>query len=469
MIARTIAACLFAAAVIVAAYLALVRQPTIDPITAPEHASFDPALVRHGEKLAALGNCNVCHTAPAGKIFAGGRALITPFGAVYSTNITPDPETGIGAWSETAFRRAMREGVDRAGRQLYPAFPYDHFTLLTDEDDKALYAYLMTREPVRTVTPANDLAFPYNMRLLLAGWQLLFLQRGPYHRDPGQSEQWNRGAYLVEGLAHCSACHTPRNALGAEKTGERFAGGESEGWTAYALNARSPAPVPWDADSLYDYLRNGWQAAHGVARGPMAAVMDNLGSTDDADLRAIATYMAGILGEPTPQRRRQGDAALAKARDADRTSTTGSIDTMGQGPTVPGNDNELGAKLYGSACAGCHESGRPLPFGGLHLALSTPIEGPNARNIINVVLAGIPAAPGGEPSPVMPGFAGAFSDQQLSALLAYLRARFSDKPQWTDIAKEVRDARTGARPVISYPSHGIGAAPADVSERMSPW
>jgi mono/diheme cytochrome c family protein len=377
----------------------------------------------------------------------------------------------MGAWSEAAFQRSMREGVDRAGRHLYPAFPYDHFTLVTAEDDEALYAFLMTREPVRTAIPANQLPFPYNMRILLAGWKLLFLQRGPYHPDQAQSEQWNRGAYLVEGLAHCGACHTPRNGLGAEKTRERFAGGESEGWTAYALNAQSPAPVPWDADQLYDYLRNGWQAVHGVPRGPMAAVMDDLGSADDADLRAIATYLANMIGEPAPQRRRQGDAALAQARrGTEGASTTGSIDLMGQrAATEPDDENGLGAKVYRSACAECHERGRPLPFGGLHLALSTAIEGPNPRNIINVVLAGLPAAPGGEPSPMMPGFSGALSDEQLTALLAYLRARFSDKPQWTDIAKDVRDARTGARPVIAYPSHGIGAAPADVRERMSPW
>jgi mono/diheme cytochrome c family protein len=471
MIPRTIAASLLATAIVVAAYLALAWQPAVDPITPPDRASFDPALVRQGEKLAALGNCNVCHTAPGGKIFAGGRALTTPFGTIYSTNITPDPEIGMGAWSEAAFRRSMREGVDRAGRHLYPAFPYDHFTLVTAEDDEALYAFLMTREPVRTAIPANQLPFPYNMRILLAGWKLLFLQRGPYHPDQAQSEEWNRGAYLVEGLAHCGACHTPRNGLGAEKTRERFAGGESEGWTAYALNAQSPAPVLWDADQLYDYLRNGWQAVHGVPRGPMAAVIDDLGSADDADLRAIATYLASMIGEPAPQRRRQGDAALAQARrGTEGASTTGSIDLMRQrAATEPDNENGLGAKVYRSACAECHERGRPLPFGGLRLALSTAIEGPNPRNIINVVLAGLPAAPGGEPSPMMPGFSGALSDEQLTALLAYLRARFTDKPQWTDIAKDVRDARTGARPVIAYPSHGIGAAPADVRERMSPW
>jgi mono/diheme cytochrome c family protein len=469
MILRASAVSLVAAAVLIAAYFALAWRPALDPIAPPDHASFDPALVRRGEKLAAFGNCSLCHTAPGGKILAGGRLLTTPFGTVYSTNITPDPETGIGAWSEAAFQRSMREGVDRAGSHLYPAFPYDHFTFVTDEDDKALYAYLMTREPVRASPPANRLSFPYNVRFLLAGWKLLFLERGAYRPDPTQNEEWNRGAYLVEGLAHCGACHTPRNPLGAEKKGERFGGGESEGWTAYALNAQSPAPVPWDADSLYDYLRNGWQAVHGVPRGPMAAVMDDLGSADDADLHAIAVYIASMIGEPTPERRSRGAAALAAARGAEGTSTAGSVDTMGGGAAVADNDNDLGAKIYRSACAGCHDSARPSPFGGLHFALSTAIEGPNPRNIINVVLAGLPAASGGEPSPIMPGYSATLSDEQLIALLAYLRARFSDKPQWTDIAKEVRDATTGARPVISYPSHGMRAAPADVREETRPW
>src|ERR1700726_1030716 len=298
MIARTIIAVVVAGAILIVAFFGWARHPAIDPIAPLDPHGLDTALVRLGAQLAALGNCNTCHTAPGRKSFAGGVAVGTPFGTIYSTNITPDRETGIGNWSEAAFRRSMREGVDRAGRHLYPAFPYDHFTLVTAEDDEALYAFLMTREPVRTAIPANQLPFPYNMRILLAGWKLLFLQRGPYHPDQAQSEEWNRGAYLVEGLAHCGACHTPRNGLGAEKTRERFAGGESEGWTAYALNAQSPAPVLWDADQLYDYLRNGWQAVHGVPRGPMAAVIDDLGSADDADLRAIATYLASMIGGP---------------------------------------------------------------------------------------------------------------------------------------------------------------------------
>ena len=215
---------------------ALAWRPTIEPVPRPAAASFDPALVKRGGELAAIGDCATCHTAPGGRAFAGGLALPTPFGTIYSTNITPDEQTGIGAWSEEAFRRALWEGVDRGGRHLYPAFPYDHFTLIDERDVSALYAFLMTREPVTAPAPANKLPFPLNFRPLLAGWKLLFLHTGRFQPDPNQSAEWNRGAYLARGLAHCGACHTPRNAFGARKKDRAFAGGEAEGWTAYALD-----------------------------------------------------------------------------------------------------------------------------------------------------------------------------------------------------------------------------------------
>src|SRR5262249_19589506 len=155
------------------------------------------------------------HTAPGGRAFAGGLALPAPFGTIYSTNITPDEATGIGRWSEEAFRRALWEGVDHGGRHLYPAFPYDHFPLINERDVSALYAFHRTRAPVAATAPANKLPFPLNFRPLLAGWKLLFLHTGRFQPDRSQSEEWNHGAYLVNGLAHCGACHTPRNALGA--------------------------------------------------------------------------------------------------------------------------------------------------------------------------------------------------------------------------------------------------------------
>ena len=467
MVARRIAAVMLGFCVVcTAVFVVLAWRRPISAIAQRDLPRFEQSLVRHGGELAKLGNCAVCHTAPGGKALAGGRALPTPFGTIYSTNITPDSETGIGRWSEAAFRRAMREGVDRSGRHLYPAFPYDHFTVLTDDDNKALYAYLMSRDPIHSDVPANELRFPFNVRLLLAGWKLLFLRTGPYRPDPAQNREWNRGAYLVEGLAHCGACHTPRNSFGAEKKGEQFDGGEAEGWTAYALNHASPAPVPWSPEALYFYLRNGWHEAHGLARGPMAPVVDNLSSVADLEVRAIATYMASVLGEPTPERRRQGEALLAQSRNAAASDNPVAGDSEATTEQVHAGA-VLGEAIYAAACANCHESARPLPFGGIHLALSTGVHGPNPHNVINVIVSGLPAAEG-ERSPIMPGFSAALDDDQLVQLLAYLRSRFSDKPQWSDIANDVRAARAGRRPIGFYPSPAMGTAPADASQREQP-
>ena len=189
----------------------------IAPIARPDASVYSAATIARGQQLAALGDCAVCHTAANGILNAGGRPLQTPFGTIYATNITPDVETGIGAWSYPAFERAMREGIHRDGRHLYPAFPYTHFAKTTDADMQALYAYLMAQPPVRAETPPNALAFPFNLRPLMAGWNALFHKPAVFQPDPAKSETWNRGAYLVEGLGHCSACHSPRNALGAEQ------------------------------------------------------------------------------------------------------------------------------------------------------------------------------------------------------------------------------------------------------------
>src|SRR3954447_13600590 len=181
-----------AAIVIVAAAaaFAVAWRPAIAAVEPPVPASFDPALVKRGRDLAAIGNCSDCHTVRGGEAFAGGLPVPTPFGTIYSSNITPDPETGIGRWPEAAFRRAMRDGVDRDGRHLYPTFPYDHFTNVSDEDDRALYAYLMTRPPAREPALRNEVRFPYNQRFLIAGWKLLFLHRGTWQGDATQSAEW---------------------------------------------------------------------------------------------------------------------------------------------------------------------------------------------------------------------------------------------------------------------------------------
>jgi mono/diheme cytochrome c family protein len=448
IIVSVLAALLIGGAV---AAFAIAWRPAIAAIEPPAPESFDSALVKRGRDLAAVGNCSNCHTVRGGKDFAGGLAVPTPFGTIFSSNITPDPETGIGRWPETAFRRAMRSGVARDGQHLYPTFPYDHFTNVTDEDDRSLYAYLMTRQPVRASARENQLSFPLDQRVVIAGWKLLFLRHGTYQPDPAQSAEWNRGAYLVEGLAHCGACHTPRNALGAERASAPFAGGDVDNWHAYAINAQSPAPVPWDADALFAYLRDGWQPDHGVARGPMAQVVSNLSLVPDSDLRAIATYMAGVSGAPTPDRKRRGEEVLALVKSP---------------PVQASKTGAVGASIYAAACAVCHETDRALPYGGVNLALSTAVSSPDARNVANIVLSGVRAVEG-ERSPIMPGFASSMNDDQIAALLNYLRSRFSNQPAWTGVEQTVEDAR---RPQIVFPqtSPGPRNAPADATQRDKP-
>jgi mono/diheme cytochrome c family protein len=285
----------------------------------------------------------------------------------------------------------------------------------------------------------------------------LFLHRGAYQADGAQSAEWNRGAYLVEGLAHCGACHTPRNLLGAERASARFAGGDADNWDAYAINSQSPSPVPWDADALLAYLRQGWHRDHGVARGPMAQVASNLSSVEESDVRAIATYMASVFGAPAPDRRRRGEEALSGAQPLPSTRTPA--------PRLS-NTNAAGASIYAAACASCHETNRALPYGGINLGLSTAISSPDARNVANIVLAGLRPEEG-ERSPIMPGFATSMSDAQIALLLDYLRARFGNQPPWAGVVKTVADARRN-QTVYLQTSPEPHNAPADPAQRDKP-
>ena len=437
-----------------AGFAALAWHPRIAAAAVPDPGNFEPALVRRGATLAALGNCAGCHSAPGRPAFSGGLPVETPFGAIYASNLTPDAETGIGRWSEAAFRRAMRDGVDRDGRNLYPAFPYNHYTAVTDEDDGALYAYLMTRLPARAATPAPSLPFPLNVRAVMAGWNLLFFRPGAYAPDPQHDADWNRGAYLVEGLGHCGACHTPHGALGQEEAGRRLAGGVAEGWNAYALNAASPAPVHWTVDALAFYLRHGWQAVHGVSRGPMTLVTANLGSVPEAEARAMAVYLVSLMGHPVSDET-SAPQALLPAPPA----------SAGSQIAVTAAADDPGAALYAGACASCHASGRPVPYGGLQLGLSSALHAPDPSNVVTVTLHGL-AAPPGQPGAIMPGFAGALDDAQLTALLAYLRGTIAHEAPWPDLAATVTAAR--ARPTALYASDGTTAAPADTHVRIAP-
>ena len=413
-----------------AAFVALAWRPAIPAVEPPNKAAFDPALITRGAELAMLCNCNVCHTKADGGAYAGGRGLQTPFGTIYATNITPDPNTGIGRWSEAAFLRAMREGVRRDGSHLYPAFPYDHFTKVSGADLRAIYAFLMTREPVRAEPPANVLPFPFSIRTLIAAWKLMFLKVGELGPDPVLSTELNRGAYLVEGLAHCGACHTPRNGLGAERNEAYLGGGETEGWHAPALNASTTAPVAWTADQLFHYLRNGFVPAHGVAAGPMQPVANNLGAAAEADVKAIAAYVSAIVGPPTAGR-------------GERLGRAGVSGDQSTGSHADGRTAD-GATIYAGACASCHEAtGQRFSARGIHLASSKLVTSPDARNLAHVILEGI-APPQSSPAAMMPGFANTLSDAQVVALMTYLRSSFSDRPIWNDVAGTVRRVRRSA-------------------------
>jgi mono/diheme cytochrome c family protein len=444
IVAGIVAALLIGAAI---ATFAIAWRPAIAAIEPPAPQSFDANLVKRGRELAAIGNCADCHTLRGAKDLAGGLPVPTPFGSVFSSNITPDPETGIGRWSEAAFQRAMRDGVDREGRHLYPTFPYDHFTNVTDEDDSALYAFLMTRQRVHASVPPNQLSFPLTQRVVVAGWKLLYLRREPYRPDSAKSAEWNRGAYLVEGLAHCGACHTPRNALGAERLSASFSGGEVDNWAAYAINAQSLSPLPWDTEALFHYLRQGWDKDHGVARGPMAEVVANLSSVKEDDVRAIAVYMSSVFGEPSQDRLRKA----GELRSQIKSPPPKSVDTM------------PGASIYLAACAMCHETERPLPYGGVNLGLSTALSASDPRNAANIILSGIRPVEG-ERSPIMPGFASSMSDAQIASLLNYLRARFSNQPAWSGVEKTVQDARR-MQTVYLKTRPGPRSAPDDPTQR----
>ncbi len=412
------------------------RFPEIAPIAKPDAAKFDKELVKRGEKLAGLGNCHVCHTKPGGKEFAGGLALPTPFGTIHTTNITPDVETGIGSWSEQAFIRAMHEGVDRHGRNLYPAFPFDYYSKVTEADLKAIYAFLMSRPAVSQKPTDNSLAFPFNIRLLLAGWNFLFHEKGEFKPDPSKDAEWNRGAYLVEGLGHCGACHTPRNMFGAApKSGTNvYAGAVAEGWYVPPLNASTPAPIPWTAKALVNYLIDGWDGHHGIAAGPMTAVATDLYEQSEDDVFAIAAYVMSIKGGPRPQAEQEKitTEALATATKLEWGHP--------EAPPVP-NDPVMqkGAKVFEAQCSTCHkQGGKPAPLG-----LATVLYAPDASNLILATFKGI-QPPRGVLDRSMPPREAQISDDEMTALATFIRARFTKKPAWTGTEALVKKIRSGA-------------------------
>jgi nicotinate dehydrogenase subunit B len=395
---------------------------------APQGAHvYSAETLERGQLVAAAGNCDGCHTAAEGARLAGGVALHTPFGIVYGTNITPDVETGIGAWSYPAFERAMRQGISRDGHHLYPAFPYTAFARLTDADTQALYGYLMAQPAVRAVPPRTELAFPMSVRPLMAGWNALYNKAEPFAPDTTRSAQWNRGAYLVEGAGHCSACHSPRNALGAEMGGERhLSGGVVDGWDAPPLGARSPSPVPWTEDALYSYLRTGASDQHGATAGPMLAVVAELSVLPDGDIRAMAHYLAA--------------RAPAHVSEKDAAARAQALSQLGRASL--GAPDSVGARVFDGACAVCHANATPDLFGGkVSLPLSSAVHAARPDNLIRTVMAGV-SDPSKGARGAMPAFGGQLNDAQLADLVAYIRrTQAVGKPAWDDVPQTIARIR----------------------------
>jgi nicotinate dehydrogenase subunit B len=405
------------------ASVALPIKLAIAPIDRPDPSTYSTATIEKGRRLAALGGCALCHTSKDGLLYAGGLALQTPFGIVMTTNITPDPETGIGNWSYPAFERAMREGIHRDGRHLYPAFPYPNFATATEADLQALYAFLMTQPAVSEANKSSRLIFPFNIRPLLAVWNLLFNRQNGVQTEPAHSAMWNRGRYLVDGLGHCSACHSPRNALGAARAGSAYlSGGTAEGWDAPALTRISIGPIPWSEADFYAYLRTGTSARHGTASGPMAPVIEELKQLSDDDIRAMANYL-GSLNDALPETEATKSAERIIISTGSAASSAGSA----------------AARLYEGACAVCHEpgSGAALANRGPALGLSSKLHAAGPANFLRLLLEG-----GGHVSGSMPGFAAALDDRQIVDLTRYMRSRFAPgQPEWSGVDATLRIVR----------------------------
>jgi mono/diheme cytochrome c family protein len=414
-----------------------------NPLCAAPPANAGQSLIEQGRYLVAAGDCISCHTRPNGEAFSGGRPLNTPFGVIYSANITPDRITGIGAWSEFELGRAMREGIAADGTHLYPAFPYTAYTKVSDQDIHAIYVYLRSLKPVHYAPPKNKMSFPFSVRALLSGWNMMFFEPGRYVPDASQSAEWNRGAYLTQGLGHCGACHTPRNALGGERKSGALTGAEYLDDIAdevvdnkvtpldeptvrlWASANLTPAPSglgSWPLEAIAAYLKTGHNA-RAAAFGPMSEVIANGTShLSDPDLHAIAVYLKSLLpaaqgpvGKPPADVRREGEIVYT-TRCADCHLPTG----LGMPRAADADASKTAPPLAGNAA----------------------LQSPNPATLINVVLYGAHEALQNEGSwPKMGGFelSVGLDDEQIAALCTYVRSSWGNQAgavSATDVAKQ---------------------------------
>jgi mono/diheme cytochrome c family protein len=377
----------------VPALLALVLAASLTPLAAAATAEIE-----RGEYLTRAGDCIGCHTAPGGVPLAGGLRVDTPFGYMLSPNITPDVETGIGRYTADEFYRALHAGIRRSGEDMYPTMPYDFYTKVTRADVDAIFAYLRSVPPVRNKVKVDHLSFPFDLRFTMAGWREFYFREGTFVADPAQSAQWNRGAYLVEGLGHCSDCHSPRNLMGGIEKSRDFTGAVIDGWFTQNLTSDLATGLgPWSIDDIATYLKTGAIKGRTTALGPMAVVIGNsLKYMTDDDLKAIAVYLKAI---PPDSRLRRG-------------------------VTQPSADRARGAALYVANCMGCHQSsGRGVPGVFPPLAGNPVVLGRDPNDIVKVIDNGVP---GRGAYPAMPGFKIQLTDEQVADIANYVRTNWGN-------------------------------------------
>lgn len=392
----------------------------------------DHALIERGKYLVDAGDCRSCHTAPGGKAFAGGRGITTPFGTIYTPNLTPDPVTGIGAWSDDDFYRALHTGIDRNGEHLYPAFPYPWYTKLTRADVHAMRAWLATLPAVEQRPPPNELNPLVRSRALIGVWNKLYFHEGEFEPRADKSPQWNRGAYLIEGFGHCSACHSPKNLFGAVKHGHEFEGGEGDNWFAPNLTASAKdGAQTWRHEQLVEYLRSGTNR-HTAATGPMAEVIGlSTQHLNKSDLDALATYLQDLPNRSTPS-------------TASRAPQQSSL-------------HERGAGIYIDNCAGCHQqNGRGIPGAIPSLAGSAIAQADTVATAARTILeGGTTVATKTKPAAfAMPAFADKLSDEDVAAVLSFVRQAWNNRaaPVAPADIEHVR-ATIAAHPSAPNPKH----------------
>ena len=390
--------------------VALAEYHATDPTGVPA-ALKDATQIARGEYLARAADCMVCHTSPDGKPYAGGFAFSLPFGTLYSTNITPDKETGIGDYTDAQFLAALRRGVRDDGARLYPAMPFTSYTFLTDADALAIKAYLFSLAPVHAPDRADTLSFPFNQRWLLGVWSWLFNPDQRFQANPAQSPEWNRGAYVSEALAHCGECHTPRNVAFALNNRKKFSGAVTAGWRAYNITSDPGTGIGGWREDVSAYLSKGHAMGHGTAAGPMGeAVDESFSHMAPEDVRAVVTYLQSIPAVSS------SDLPATLAPPADSSHKVGPMSVVSRGKEV-----------FEGACASCHDWSGVSPISTFAtLTGSRAVNDPSATNVAQIVISGTKRITPPE-AVSMPAFGTTYSDADIAAVANYVTARFGAK------------------------------------------